>query len=300
MEWHDYATRNAARGHTVVGTVKVLGGVASPQLGNDRDILVYLPPSYANEDRRYPVIYMHDGQNLFDQIASYAGEWQVDETMEAAARLGLEAIVVGIPNAGVERLHEYSPFVDRRDNGGKGDHYLAFITETVKPIIDRELRTLPERVCTGILGSSMGGLISLYGFFRHPAVFGFAGVMSPSLWFANRAIFAYLEKAPRVPGKIYLDMGTKEGVSALGDVRRMQALLRRKGYRPGQDLLYVEEPGAYHQEAAWARRLGPALRFLLDYPAQAAQPRLLDVRRRRAPRPAGAPQAPTPPAGLTS
>ena len=281
MEWHDYAARNGARGHTVVGTVKVLGGVASPQLGNDRDILVYLPPSYADEAKRYPVIYMHDGQNLFDQHASYAGEWQVDETMEAAAQTGLEAIVVGIPNAGVERLHEYSPFVDRRDNGGKGDHYLAFITETVKPCIDRELRTLPDRIHTGLLGSSMGGLISLYGLFRHPEVFGFAGVMSPSLRFANRAIFAYLEKAPLVPGKIYLDMGAKEGMGALGDARRMQALLRRKGYRTDHDLLYVEEAGAYHQEAAWARRLGPALRFLLDYPGPRAQPRLIDARRRR-------------------
>jgi hypothetical protein len=175
----------------IVGHVRVLPRVRSPQLRNTRDIQVYLPPSYKASGRHYPVIYMHDGQNLFDPELSFAGEWGVDETMERLAPVGFEGIVVAIPNMGGERAHEYSPWVDPRGGGGKGDAYLDFITDTLKPQIDGRFRTLRDREHTGIVGSSMGGLISLYGFLRAPGVFGFCGAMSPSLWFANRAMFEY-------------------------------------------------------------------------------------------------------------
>src|SRR5205085_774096 len=178
--------------HTVVGDLRVLEGVSSPQLGNRRDILVHLPFSYRQGHQRYPVLYMHDGQNLFDEATSFCGEWEVDETMEELRHEGLEAIVVGIPNMGDQRCEEYSPFPNRRFRSVRGAAYLAFLVETVKPLIDHTFRTLPERDHTGIMGSSMGGLISLYAFFRHPEVFGFAGVMSPSLWFARQSIFAYV------------------------------------------------------------------------------------------------------------
>ena len=261
----------------MVGTVKVLERMWSPQLENNRPLLVYLPPSYEGSSRRYPVLYMHDGQNLFDRATSFAGEWQVDETLEALAKEGIEAIVVGIPNMGRERMHEYSPFPDADHGGGRGDRYLAFLVETLKPRIDQDFRTLPDRANTGIMGSSMGGLISLYGFFRHPEVFGLAGVVSPSLWFAGQAIFPYVLKARHHPGRIYLDMGTYEGQRrphprwipvVLGDTataasRRMYYLLRLKGYQKQRSVLYVEEPGGMHNEAAWARRLPGALRFLL-------------------------------------
>ena len=261
----------------MVGNLKVLEGLWSPQRKNRRDILVYLPPSYGQKDKRYPVVYMHDGQNLFDKFTSYAGEWQVDETMEALSRLGFEAIVVGIPNMGEQRIDEYSPFRDSRHGGGQGEKYLAFILGTLKPLIDREFRTLPDRVHTGMIGSSMGGLISLYAFFRYSACFGFVGAMSPSLWFARGMIFSYLEKAPFTPGKIYLDTGTREDSALLTDrlllrarlslyrtsTHAMYDLLYYKGYRPGYDLFYVEEAEAGHEEAAWARRLPNALRFLL-------------------------------------
>lgn len=235
----------------------------SPQLANRRDLLVYLPPSYSKSPlRRYPVVYMHDGQNLFDRATSFAGEWRVDETLEAASSEGLEAIVVGIPNAGRERCDEYSPWIDARAGGGRGDRYLRFLTETVKPLIDRDFRTLPGREDTAIVGSSMGGLISLYGFFRHPLTFGSAGVMSPALWFANGAVFRFLKAAPFVPGKIYLDVGTREGAGELRDVWRLYRQLRRKGYRRSKVRLVVER-GGQHREAAWARRLPGELRFLL-------------------------------------
>ena len=143
---------------------------------------------------------MHDGQNLFDEATSYNGEWQVDETMEALSQAGYPAIVVGIPNLGARRIEEYNPFPDPQ-HGGQGQAYVAFIVETLKPLIDQQFRTLPDRLHTGIMGSSMGGLISLYAFFQHREVFGFAGVMSPSLWFAGRAIFDVLRRNSTRPAR---------------------------------------------------------------------------------------------------
>lgn len=267
VAWLDYHEERAPENHTVVGTVKVLEALHSPQLGNEREVHVYLPPSYAAGDRRYPVIYMHDGQNLFDRSTSFGEEWEVDQTLEEASAEGLEAIVVGIHNAGAERLNEYSPFHDRgHDAGGRGDAYVDFIIQTLKPLIDRDFRTRPERQSTGIAGSSMGGLISLYAFFRNPGTFGFAGVMSPAFWFGGRAIYPFVKERPFVPGRIYLDVGTNEGRQELADVRRMNALLEEKGYRTGHDLLMVVEMGGQHNERAWARRLRRELHFLLAVP----------------------------------
>jgi len=258
--------------------VRTLDNIYSPELRNQRKLYVYLPPSYGHSERHYPVIYMQDGQNLFDQALSYAGEWQVDETMEVLSREGIEAIVVGVPNAGVRRIDEYGPFKDQRlRKGGRGDWYVAFVANTVKPLVDRDFRTLPERAHTGVLGSSMGGLISLYALFCRPEVFGFAGAMSPSLWFAHEAIFPYVQQADAQLGRIHLDIGTHEGSDTrasdgavstymsryMAAAHRMRDLLERKGYRLGHDLQYQEEAEATHSEAAWARRLPDALRFLL-------------------------------------
>jgi len=246
----------------VTGSLKVLR-LRSPQLDNERDIFVHLPEGYSDDGTRYPVIYMHDGQNLFDDDLSFAGAWHVDEAMERASQIGIEAIVVGISNAEEARCDEYSPFVDEKHGGGRGDLYLDFIVQTLKPVIDTDFATNPAREATGIAGSSMGGLISLYGFFRNSETFGFAGAMSPALWFADRAIFDYVATAPRTPGRLYLDVGTAEGDSVLNDVRRMCDLLARKGHRRGRELLCVVERGAQHREAAWARRLPRKIRFFL-------------------------------------
>lgn len=278
-DWQDYRSYyNPAQGHHISGIIRVAPDFYSPELRNTRPILVYLPPSYHHSDRRFPVIYMQDGQNLFDNATSYAGEWGVDETMEGLGRHeGLEAIIVGIPNASIHRVDEYSPFHDRRLGGGRGDDYLRFIINTLKPRVDSEFRTLRGRRHTGIMGSSLGGLISLYAFFQYPADFGFAGVMSPSLWFAGEAIFDYIDSAVYYPGKLYLDAGTRElGESAGGrlhratasrryyaSVRRLKSMLVRKGYRPLRDIMHVEEKWAGHSESSWGRRLPPALRFLL-------------------------------------
>lgn len=284
--WHDYTNTGASHaGHTVVGVLKVRERIWSPQLKNRRDIFVHLPPSYEEEDgqRRYPVLYMHDGQNLFDESQSFAGEWRVDETMLELSSLQIEAIIVGVPNMKSDRLAEYSPFDDPRHGPGRGEKYLSFLADTVKPLVDRDFRTLPQRAYTGIIGSSMGGLISLYGFFHRPEIFGLAGVMSPSFWYANRAIYSYVEQAPFNPGKIYMDVGTREYGGSVTEkaarrqsrrhyaaVRRMKRVLVRKGYRLRQQLLVVEERGAGHNEPSWARRLPYALHFLLSGAAQPA------------------------------
>ncbi len=274
--WQDYLADKTPETHTVTGSLKLLKDLYSPQLHNQRDILVHLPQSYSTSQQRYPVIYMHDGQNLFDVHTSFAGEWGVDETLAVLAREGLEAIVVGIPSIGSERLNEYSPFKDVRHGGGRGQAYLNFIVETLKPLVDAEYRTLADRDHTGIMGSSMGGLISLYGYFYRAETFGFAGVMSPAFWFARRAIFPYIHNRSYLPGKIYLDAGTAESrrwysllprryfTSVTGDTQEMFQRLVKMGFQPGREVVCVEEEGGQHNEAAWARRLPAALRFLLS------------------------------------
>jgi predicted alpha/beta superfamily hydrolase len=247
----------------IVGNIRLLAGVRSPQLGNVRDVQVYLPPSYADTGRHYPVVYMHDGQNLFDATTSFAGEWHVDETLERIGPSGFETIVVAIPNMGADRAAEYTPFEDRYRGGGRGDAYLDFIVHTLKPGIDRQFRTRRERTHTGIMGSSLGGLISLYAFFRHPGVFGFAGVMSPALWWADRAILDYVAGYARWGGRIYLDIGTAEGRAQVRNARLMVRLLRRSAERPRRNLMYVEDRGAVHHESAWSARFERAVRFLL-------------------------------------
>lgn len=271
-QWRAYPPEDG-RAHTVAGSVRVMERFWSPQLGNQRDLLVYLPPSYARGRRRYPVVYMHDGQNLFDQATSFGEEWQVDETMEAAAAGGVEAIVVGIPNMGDARLDEYSPWHDAESGGGgRADAYLDLLLETIKPVVDRDFRTLPGREHTAVAGSSMGGLVSLYAYFRRPDAFGAAGVMSPALWFAGGQVFPFVEQAPFVPGRLYLDIGTNEGKTALEDARRMRDLLEAKGYRRGEDFLYVTALGGRHSERAWRRRTRRMMHFLLGIAPPAVEP----------------------------
>lgn len=245
-------------------TLEVLEAVRSPQLGNSRDVLVYLPPSYGPSRRSYPVLYMHDGQNLFDPSTSFAGDWGVGRAMDAAARRGLEAIVVGVPNMGPERLDEYAPFHDPNSGGGgKGAAYTDFIAETLKPLVDGRFLTRPGRGQTVIAGSSMGGLISLYALLRHPRSFGAAGVLSPSLWFASGAIFSEIERSPFVPARIYLDIGAQEGPEHVANARRMRDLLLGKGHRAGRDLRWLESRCGRHDERSWGRRFARALPFLL-------------------------------------
>jgi metallo-beta-lactamase class B len=198
-------------------TVSVLDtAFAIPQLGRTRRIWVYLPPDYATSARRYPVLYMHDGQNVFDAATSFAGEWGVDETLDSLFAVGDPgAIVVGIDNGGTNRLNEYLPWPSRMEGvsgGGEGQRYVDFLAQTLKPYVDEHYRTRPDRLNTAIGGSSLGGLISLYAALRYPDVFGRVLAFSPSL-FINPEIFALARAArPLRPGsRFYFDSGLNEG-----------------------------------------------------------------------------------------
>ena len=254
-EWRDYPLAGTGQRREIRLLVAEAG----------RDLLVALPPGYESEAARYPVVYLHDGQNLFDPATSFAGDWGLVGSLNELGAQGVKPIIVGIPNRGRRRRSEYSPFRDLLHGGGSGERYLAFIVETVKPLVDASFRTRPERAHTVIAGSSLGGLISLYALYRHAGIFGAASVQSPALWFARRAIFRFLERQRTPPGppRIHLDVGTEEGAEALADARRLREFLLDAGYAPGRDLSYVEDAGAGHHEAAWGRRLRDALPFLL-------------------------------------
>lgn len=257
---------------TVVGWPMLEGSADIP----GREILAYLPPSLAIEGiedalhhgRRYPVVYFHDGQNVFDDVTSYSGEWHADEALELLADEGIEAIAVAVPNAGEGRMDEYNPWPSRerwrgRRVGGKGDAYLDWLVNAVKPLVDASFPTIPDRMATGIFGSSMGGLISLYGLGRHGDTFGLAGVMSPSIGWSDYRVLRLIAEHGLPPSRIHLDMGGREWRGMTADARRLRDALVARGFVEGHDLNYVEDRHAAHREDAWARRLPDALRFLL-------------------------------------
>ena len=240
------------RPHTAGPTVQVLDSVlAMPGLDRARTLRVYLPPSYASSDRHYPVIYMHDGQNLFDDATSFAGEWGVDETMDALARTHqFEAIVVGIDNGGEKRMNELSPWTNERFGAAEGEQYLAFMVDVVKPYIDQHYRTEPGRDSTAIIGSSMGGLESHHAIHARPDVYGRAGLMSPSYWYAP-AVYDYTRAHPTPPGtRLYLYAGGNEGAEMTDGARQMQTLLAAQVAAPS-DLTLNIAADADHNEAAW-------------------------------------------------
>lgn len=231
--------------------------VRSPQLRNERTVLLYLPASYDEGDKRYPVVYLQDGQNLFDPHTAFGGQtWRAGETLTQLASEGIEAIVVAPYHMEQLRIQEYNPFPHWRH--GRGLAYLKFLAETLKPLIDHDFRTQDDPAHTVIGGSSMGGLISLYAYCMHPHIFGRGLVMSPSLWVGDGAASDVARRTLGPGGKLYIDNGTRES-----SAQPLAALAQEKGYRKGVDLLYVQGKGERHTETAWARRLPAALRFLL-------------------------------------
>jgi len=239
--------------------------VWSPQRRNRRDVDVYLPPSYDPAGRRrYPVVYMQDGQNLSDPAAAFAATWELDAALADLAERGIEPIVVGVHNVADQRLVEYSPFPDRKHGGGDAARYLAFLVDTLKPRIDRAFRTARDARRTATFGSSMGGLFSLFAVLTRPDVFALAGIMSPSLWFARDRLFDFVEAARLPRGRLYLDVGTAEGAGTLRDARTLRAMLEAKGARDGESLRYLEARGGRHDEQSWRRRFPSALEFLLE------------------------------------
>jgi len=235
-----------------------------------REVVVYLPPDYnSSPDRRYPVLYLQDGQNLFDAATAFAGnEWGLDELAEELIQKGEIAplIIVGIYNAGSKRLAEYTPARDWRGRGGSAKTYARLVVEEVKPFVDREYRTLSDAANTGLGGSSLGGLVTIYLGLQFPAIFGKLIVMSPSVWWANRSILRFVRKLRgKSAQRIWLDIGTCEGDNPVACVENAKALrdaLLEKGWQSGCDLQFVEDEGAGHDEKAWGYRMRSALKFL--------------------------------------
>ncbi|PYK93980.1 MAG: esterase [Verrucomicrobia bacterium] len=259
--------------HTLTGNIKRHRGFPSKVLGNRRDVLVYLPPGYRRfSRRRYSVLYLHDGQNVFDAATSFSGiEWGVDETAERLIRKKLiePLIIVAIANTGEDRIHEYAPtggVIDakakrRKRSRGLARQYGQFLIEELKPYIDKKYRTKREAEFTGLGGSSLGALVTLAIGILFPDAFNRLIVMSPSIWWDDFAIYRLvdmMEKKP--PLKIWLDTGTAE--PGWEQARVLLDQLIEKGWRLDVDLTYLEVEGADHSEAAWAARVGPALRFL--------------------------------------
>jgi len=236
-----------------------------PAFLGGRRVWVYLPPGY-NDDlgARYAVLYMLDGQNLFDVATAFAGEWRVDEALETMIPLGEvePLIVVGIDNGGRERIPEYTPWPDDRYGGGGGEAHLQAIVDVLKPYIDTQYRTRPASASTGFAGSSLGGLMTMYAAFNAFDTFGQIAALSPSIWFAERAVLRDVQSRPQPPVHIWTDMGTAEGAGSVDDLRALGDALVNVGFVEGDDLRVVEVPGGQHNEAAWADRLPEILRFL--------------------------------------
>ena len=251
--------------------VRVHENFGSTHLAAPRNVLVYLPPGYGeNPAKRYPVLYMHDGQNLIDPEDAFGGVvWGVDATANKLILAGeIEPlIIVGIYNAGERRIDEYTPVSSQigrmRGRGGKADQYGRMIIEELKPFIDAKYLTKPEREFTGLGGSSLGGLVSLYLGFKRPDVFSRLAVLSPAVWWANNQIIREAAKiGERLPLRIWLDIGKREGSRIKHQVRALKEILLANGWRNGLDFAYYEIPEARHEEAAWAARFGEVLKFL--------------------------------------
>jgi predicted alpha/beta superfamily hydrolase len=285
------AVEVAPRFQEGAGSVTLLNLAVSSTLGDERPVWVYLPPSYAeNTAARFPVVYMHDGQNLFDAGSAFGGvEWGVDEALDVAAGLGVcptgeaclddgacggarcdtfrEAIVVGVGNTAA-RIDEYTPTVDAEVGGGGGAAaYVAALADGLAPAIDLTFRTRVSAGDTAIVGSSLGGLVSLHAGLTRPDAFGLVGALSPSTWWDERVILdevAALPAGSARPSRVYVDSGdagpSRDGVD---DTAELASALQRAGYTLGEDLRYLVAPGDTHTEAAWRERLPGALAFLL-------------------------------------
>jgi enterochelin esterase-like enzyme len=247
-------------------------GFPSRFLRNQRDLIVYLPPGYDGQPtRQFPVLYLHDGQNLFDGSTSFIPgmDWHVGQTADQCIEQGLvePLIIVGIYNAGKQRLSEYTPTRAPKLGGGRANRYAKFLLEEVRPFVGQRYRARQIPQSTGIGGSSLGGLVSLYLGLKHPGVFGKIAALSPSVWWNERVILRFAATAQARPlPRIWLDIGTNEGPRIVDDVERFRDVLLHKGWQPDQDLHYQRVEGAEHNEAAWAQRVGPFLQFL--FPAR--------------------------------
>ena len=260
----------ADEGDTPHPRLRLHPGFSSLFLPDERDIIVYLPPGYDQEpERTYPVLYMQDGQNLFDGRTSFIKDrtWQMREQADEAIEGGEvePLIIVGIYNTGDRRLAEYTHERDWQRGGGEAAKYGLLLIEELQPWIASQYRVRTDRESTGLGGSSLGGLVTLYLGLRHAHRFGKLAVLSPSVWWNHKSILGYLnERAPQIweRPRMWLDVGDKEGRRTLHDAEQLAQRLRANGWTPGNTLHFERVPDGTHDEASWAHRVKPMLRFL--------------------------------------
>ena len=234
-----------------------------PQLNRTRRIRILLPTNYFNSDTYYPVLYMHDGQNLFVNSESFAGEWEVDEAMLQFEQNGYDgALIVAIDNGLENRINEYTPWAHPEYGGGEGEEYVDFIVNTLKPFIDENYRSLPEREFNGIMGSSLGGLISHYAGIGYQSVFSKVGIFSPSYWYTDD-IYEYTDLIGKEESmKFYLLGGGQESAGLEAQMENMVTLLQDQGFNPNTEINFEFDPSGQHSEWFWADYFPEAFQWL--------------------------------------
>ncbi|MFT3678949.1 MAG: alpha/beta hydrolase-fold protein [Ferruginibacter sp.] len=256
--WADDFTK-APKQHTVSTQVQIIDSAFKiPQLNRERRIWLYLPEGYNKNKKRYPVLYMQDGQNVFDNYTSGYGEWGVDECLDSLIESGKPAcIVVGIDNGNDKRMSEYNPYEFTMHDSAlsitfepEGDAYVDFLAKTLKPYIDKKYRTLPSKENTIVAGSSMGGLIAYYAMLKYPAVFGKAGIFSPAFWTASGLDAATDSLGDNLSGKLFFYMGEPEGKKYVDDMISIQEKI---GKNSSAVIYSVIDPEGRHNEAAWQK-----------------------------------------------
>lgn len=259
----DKQIADGANRSTATDNVSILSETFKiPQLDRTRRVWMYLPLDYYSSEEHYPVLYLHDGQNIFDAKTSYAGEWEIDETLNRLYRLNnFKLIVVAIDNGGDKRMNEYSPWDNPRFGEGEGDAYVNFIADTLKPYIDSEFRTLSDGEHTGIMGSSMGGLISHYAALKYPNVFGKAGVFSPSFWYAKPSYDFASQRSKADNLKMYFLAGENESDTMVPDMVKMIDLMKSNGFNQEQIKHKIVEDGI-HNEKFWKDEFEHAILWL--------------------------------------
>ena len=234
--------------------------IDAPQLQTKKKIWVYLPLNYEKSNKKYPVIYMHDAQNLFDATASYAGEWNIDETLDS---IKAKVIVIGIEHGNEKRIDELTPYKNEKYGGGNANAYLEFIVKTVKPLIDTTFRTKTNAKNTAIWGSSLGGLVSFYAALQYPEVFGKVGCFSPAFWINKKEIFQKMEDTPKFTTKIYLLCGDKEDSGAMvSDMKEMETLINSKRCECKKLNKSVIVKEGEHNEKLWRNAFAKAYLWL--------------------------------------
>lgn len=259
--WSDHFPGKAKR-HTISSNVSILDtALYMPQLNRYRRVWIYLPSNYNITRKKYPVLYMHDGQNVFDDATSYSGEWGVDEALDSLGAKYGETIIVAVDNGADKRLNEYAPYDMERFGKGEGDQYVDFLVKTLRPVIEKKYRTKKCRKHNSVAGSSMGGLISLYAMLKYPKKFGSAGVFSPAFWIVPELENQVPLKSKKLKGRIYFYAGMLESETMVPDMLKVFELLDK--YSKAKMISVIRAEGK-HNEHTWRAEFPQFYKWLTE------------------------------------